>query len=318
MKVHVTFDVEVWCNSWNDLDVRFPTAFDRYCYGRSKAGEYALPKTLEVMRTYGLVGVFFVEPLFAARFGERWLATIVDLIAAAGQDVQLHLHPEWTDEINPPPIADVSRKRQHLVHYTEAEQSSLIAIGRCLLERAKGAPVHAFRAGSFAANADTYRALRSNGLLVDSSLNASYDYSAGSIDGMDRFTSRRTIEGVEVYPVTAMRDGFGRLRAAQINGCSFGEMRAALVDAERAGVEHFVIVSHNFDLMKPSSCAPDRIVVQRFETLARFLAQQPERFQVEPFPKEPSGRVARSERRPAVAPWQTVRRYLEQAVRTVV
>jgi hypothetical protein len=53
-------------------------------YGRSPAGDYALPKTLEILDRNGLKGVFFVEPLFAARFGVEHLATIVDLIRAGG------------------------------------------------------------------------------------------------------------------------------------------------------------------------------------------------------------------------------------------
>jgi hypothetical protein len=112
MRVYVTFDIEVWCDGWSDLDGRFPSAFDRYYYGRSPAGEYALPKTTEILNQHGLVGVFFVEPLFSARFGSSYLDTVAGLIGGAGQDIQLHLHPEWTDEITPPILADVSRKRQ--------------------------------------------------------------------------------------------------------------------------------------------------------------------------------------------------------------
>ncbi|MBK9685528.1 MAG: hypothetical protein IPO59_20395 [Betaproteobacteria bacterium] len=82
------------------------------------------------------------------------------------------------------------------------------------------------------------------------------------------------IEGVEVFPVTVMADGFGRLRAAQVNGCSFAEMRSALLLAQQSGVEHFVIVSHNFDMLRSGSTAPDWTVVRRFEALCRFLAER--------------------------------------------
>jgi len=73
MQVHLTFDIEVWCNGWQQLDQRFPAAFERYCYGRSAQGDYALPKTLEILQRHGLTGVFFVEPLFSARFGASYL-----------------------------------------------------------------------------------------------------------------------------------------------------------------------------------------------------------------------------------------------------
>src|SRR5690606_13026751 len=127
--------------------------------GRSRHGDYALPKTLEILNRHRLNGVFFVEPLFAARFGLRYLRTVVDLIQQAGQKVELHLHPEWTDEISPPPIEDASRKRQHLTHYSLGEQTQLIRYGTQLLREAGVDEITAFRAGSFACNADTFRAL---------------------------------------------------------------------------------------------------------------------------------------------------------------
>ncbi|WP_341647565.1 hypothetical protein [Thauera humireducens] len=110
MNVLLTFDIEVWCNSWATLEQDFPTSFERYVFGRSEAGDFALPKTLDILDRHGLKGVFFVEPLFAARFGLESLATIVGLIQQAGQEVQLHLHPEWTDEARMPLLPNVTGK----------------------------------------------------------------------------------------------------------------------------------------------------------------------------------------------------------------
>ena len=129
MNVYLTFDVEIWCDGWDNLDGRFASSFQRYVYGRSSKGDYALPKTLEILDRYGLKGVFFVEPLFAARFGVEHLATIVQLIRAGRHDIQLHLHPEWTDEIRPLPFPGASKKRQHMSYYSCEEQTALITLG---------------------------------------------------------------------------------------------------------------------------------------------------------------------------------------------
>jgi hypothetical protein len=316
VKVYVTFDIEVWCDGWSDLDGRFPAAFERYYYGRSSAGSYALPKTLEIMNRHGVTGVFFVEPLFSARFGARYLATVARLIADAEQDVQLHLHPEWTDEIRPPILADVSTKRQHMVNYREDEQTTLIGVGRRLLEEALGGAVTVFRAGSFAVNHDTYRALARNGFTLDSSLNPAFDYSGGSIAGMHDFGSTRVIEGVRCFPVTVYRDGLGRRRPAQLNGSSFGELKRALLDAHARGVQHFVIVSHNFEMLKPGSSAPDWFVVRRFEALCCFLAEHRDRFDVGPFAADAADATAES--RPRVPLGATAGRLAEQIVRRFV
>jgi len=312
MQVHLTFDIEVWCNGWHQLDERFPASFERYCYGRSSHGDYALPKTLEIMNRHGLRGVFFIEPLFSARFGSAPLDTMVRLIADAGQDVQLHLHAEWTDEISPPLIADVSRKRQHLTLYTADEQAALIGHAKRLLEAASGTPVTAFRAGSFAANRDTYRALARNGIRVDSSLNAMADHAGGSIADVTGHAVQREIEGVTVYPVTVFRDGLGRARPAQVGACGFDELREAIQSAQRAGCRHFVIVSHNFEMLKPGSSEPDWIVVRRFERLCAWLASQRGQLVVGPLPTSADPRPTAADLRPTATWWPTARRHVEQ------
>ncbi len=274
MKVLLTFDVEVWCNGWGALDKSFPASFQRYIYGQSRYGDYALPKTLEMLNRHGLHGVFFVEPLFAARFGRSYLETVVQIILAAGHDVQLHLHPEWTDEITPALVPDNHGKRQHLSYYTLDEQAALIAHGKKMLLDAGVRAVTAFRAGSFAVNRDTYTALKRNGLYIDSSLNYFYAVSGADLRADHDLRQPDRIAGVCSYPITVFRDGYYRVRPAQVSGCSFTELRGALLDAKGKGQQYFVLVSHNFEMLKPGSVLPDRIVVQRFEQLCAFLAAQ--------------------------------------------
>jgi len=280
MNVYLTFDIEVWCGGWRDLDGRFPASFERYVYGRSPKGDYALPKTLEILERNGLKGVFFVEPLFAARFGLRHLTTIVEMIRAGGHDIQLHLHPEWSDELRPLPFPGADRKRQHLAYYTLDEQITLVRLGLALLAQAGCGPISAFRAGSFASNADTYRALKACGIGIDSSLNEVCADSGPDLRGQLDFTRPQRIEGVDVLPMTVFRDGTGRLRPAQLGACSFAELRAALLSAKAGGTGHFVILSHNFEMLRQGSSDPDGIVVRRFERLCRFLAARRDQFTV--------------------------------------
>src|SRR3546814_6004994 len=44
---------------------------------------------------HGLKAVFFVEPMPALVCGVDWLKPLVATILARGQEVQLHLHPNW-------------------------------------------------------------------------------------------------------------------------------------------------------------------------------------------------------------------------------
>lgn len=316
MNVHLTFDIEVWCNGWTNLDGEFASCYPRYVYGHSKYGDYALPKTLEILNRHGLHSIFFVEPLFSARFGARYLEQIVRLIDDAGQEVQLHLHPEWTDEISPAIIPNVSAKRQHLTYYALDEQTALILHAKNLLENALGKPITAFRAGSYAINEDTFLALASNGITVDSSINRCYAISAPELVRKNGATAPFTVEGVVTYPITVFHDGFGRKRPAQVGACGFGEMRQALESARDEGCSDFVIVSHNFEMLKPGRSDPDFVVVRRFEQLCRYLANSGTRFSVGGFGSHSEAQAsARKPQAPRTGMLPTVWRVAEQLAR---
>ncbi len=319
MNVHLTFDIEVWCNGWNSLDREFATCYPRYVYGRSKQGDYALPKTLEILGNHGLKGVFFVEPLFSARFGQEYLERIVRMIVDAGQEVQLHLHPEWTDEIKPPILPEISQKRQHLTYYSLDEQVELIRYSKALLESVLGKPVTAFRAGSYAANTDTFKALARNGISIDSSINGNSSISAPELVQEFGSASPFWAHGVKTYPISVFRDGIGRTRPAQVGACSYQEMRQAITSAQDSGWSDFVIVSHNFEMLKPGSADPDLIVARRFKSLCRLLEQNsttlpttgfsaPATNTTSPFPDQgPQSQLS-----------STIWRYAEQLIRRIV
>ncbi len=317
MNVFLTFDIEVWCNGWDDLDGSFPGSFERYVYGHSAHGDYALPQTLAILNRHGLKGVFFVEPLFATRFGTEHLDTIVRLIRDAGQEVQLHLHPEWTDEAIQPLIEDCATKRQHLSYYTLDEQTALIAHGKRMLECAGSGPITAFRSGSFAANGDTFKALHRNQIFLDTSLNRCYDVSAPELRSTYSFDQAFETEGVTTFPVTVMKDGFGKDRHAQVGACSFDEMRGALLSAQRAGHRDFVVVSHNFEMLKPATSSPDWVVVKRFERLCSFLAANSQLFCVRGFGADllSPAELSQPLSPPKATLFATSRRYAEQLQR---
>lgn len=319
MRVYLTFDVEIWCDGWAELDRKFPQAFDRYVYGQSGHGQYALPKTLEVLARNELKGVFFVEPLFSARFGRGPLTRIVELIQGAGQSVQLHLHPEWCDEVSPALIEGLKAKQPNLYGLSLAQQSALIAIGLNFLKEAGAAPVHAFRAGSYAANIDTLSALAHAGLTADSSYNVCYASERRDANGED-CAPLRSIGQVGEYPIAVFEDGFGRLRPAQVGACSLSEMIDALESAYRHGETDFVIVSHNFEMLRPGRSEPDWIVVRRFEGLCAYLAKHRDLFSVEPgYPHaRDSGRAPGLRVYPKAQRRSTLVRHAEQAWRRLV
>lgn len=314
MHVYLTFDTEVWCNGWHDLDARFEAAFERCILGRSAQGEYGLPWTLQTLQHHGLQGVFFVEPLFSARFGERWLHQIVQMIDVAGQDVQLHLHPEWVAELPPGTlaVANAAARRPFLRQYSLEDQARLIDWGRQALERALGRRVQAFRAGNFGVNRDTFVALERLGFGLDSSLNACSEGTEAALLGTSGFRSALRVGQVFSVPVTVFRDGLGRERPAHLTACAYEELHDALFAAHEAGCQHFVIVSHSFELLRRRRSTPDRRMVERFTRLCALLDRHRDRFHVGRF--HPAS-VPHGEHPPTVSRRATARRLVEQALR---
>lgn len=315
LNVLLTVDVEVWCDGWNDIDQRFPDAFRRYVYGPTRHGNFALPYTLQVLNEYDLKAVFFVETLFATRFGIQPLAEIVGLLRDADQYVELHVHPEWVDESIEPLLAHAGAKRPNIRDFSLAEQTILIGAGRRLLAEAGGGDAIAFRAGGFGFNRDTLKAVSANGLRYDSSYNA-------ALHGRDSGVAPGTIvvdtiacDGIVELPVTVFVDGTRSLRHAQLTACSFPELEGLLWSALSANRNSFVILLHNFELLNQTRNGVDRVVVDRFHKLCSFLDRNRDSFRVcgfdgfrpEPPPSQPA---------PLRSPlWKTAGRMLEQAYR---
>jgi hypothetical protein len=313
LDVFITVDVEIWCDGWLNIDQQFPSAFRKYIYGPTPKGDYGLPYKIDILKQYGLTGVFFVEPLFSTRFGIQPLTEIVGLLRDNSQEVQLHLHTEWVDESIEPLLENVLQKRQHLRYYSLEEQAILIAAGANLLTKAGASDVNAFRAGTFAFNSDTLCALAANNIPFDSSYNASmFGLDSGVMPGIV-VVEPIECHGTYEYPMTVFNDGTGRLRHAQLTACSYKEIERLLWQAAEVGRSAFVILSHSFELLNPAMDRPNDIVVNRFKKLCSFLDMNRDTFRVRGF-HGLTPKVRQVQPTPLASPiWMTAARMIEQA-----
>lgn len=303
LDVFFTVDVEVWCDGWNDIDAKFPDAFRRYIYGPTDSGQYGLPFQLQLLRDHGLTGVFFVEPLFAARFGQEALAEIVTLVRDAGQETQLHLHTEWVDEARAPLLPNITRKRQFLSQFSLAEQISLINAGKNLLIKAGAPHPNAFRAGSFAFNRDTLSALSVNGIPIDSSYNATMYGPESDIASRTMLYDGTTVAGGTLeFPMTVFKAGGCAPRHVQLGACSFSEIEGLLWRALKSGQRSFVILSHNFELLNAAKNRVDPVVLNRFRKLCSFFERHAGSFHVRGFDGAQVG-IQGGATRPLASPW---------------
>lgn len=225
---------------------------------------------------HGLKACFFVDPLPALLFGIEPIQRIVGTILEAGQEVQLHLHPMWTQADRR--VARTDPVRFELTQFPEDEQIDLILRARELLRQAGAPDPIAFRAGSFAANAETLRAVQRAGFRIDSSHNGSLMPWPCDTGFPETAVSPLSAGTLTELPVGLIDEGGGKLRHLQIGAVSLGEMRAALLHAEAEGSPLVTLVGHSFELATRDGERANDIVRHRFDALCGWLESAADRF----------------------------------------
>jgi hypothetical protein len=227
-----------------------------------------IPYQLGRLAAHGLKACFFVDPMPALVYGIEPIRLMVEPILAAGQEVQLHLHPCWADPAKPV---------FELTGLDPQRQIELVRTARDLLVEAGAPSPTAFRAGGYAADLATVEALATLGIAYDSSHNGSHHPSPSALPLDPRRIAPALLDGIVEIPVTQIGQRAGGLRHLQICAVSFDEMRAALLHA--AGNRHPVatIVGHSFELAARGGRRANPVLVRRFERLCDFLADHRER-----------------------------------------
>ncbi|MCP3730091.1 polysaccharide deacetylase family protein [Sphingomonas sp. MG17] len=226
---------------------------------------------LKLLAEHGLKATFFVDPMPAVAYGLEPIRRVVGAIREAGQEVQLHLHPNWAAASDEDRTAAASFE---LIDFTFTEQRELIRAASDLLVAAGAQRPIAFRSGSYSASDDTLAALAELGIRYDSSHNGSEHPWPSAINLPERQIAPVEHRGVIEVPVTLIEDKRGHLRHFQICALSTTEMRDALDHAVRCGHAATTIVSHGFELANRAGTRPNAIHVHRFEALCRMLAER--------------------------------------------
>lgn len=229
---------------------------------------------LDQFRRYGLKATFFVDPMPAILFGLDPIRRIVDTVLNAGQEVQLHLHPNWAGaKLGDKGAAYIGFEMMRFPRYA---QRDLIEGAVELLTAAGAPPPVAFRAGCFGANDDTLDALGECGFEYDSSHNGAAAPWPSEIALPATQVAPVRRGGVIEVPVSLVEDRAGQFRPFQICALSIGEIRAALDHAIRKKHVATTIVSHSFELANRNGCRANGIHVRRFDSMCRMLGEAKE------------------------------------------
>ena len=240
-------------------------------WGEAEGGAYGVGWQMDELEKHGLKGVFFVDPMPALLHGTEFLKPIVRSIVARGHEVQLHIHSEWLQWARHSPIN--GRTGRNIGNFDQADQATLLRLGKQWLEDAGAPSITAFRAGNFGANDDSLRALAEVGIAWDSSVNPAYHRYGCRISGArDQITPVHRL-GVGELPVSGIIDRPGSFRPAQICAMSAREMRVGVRHAVRERHPAFVVVTHSFEMLSRDRKRPNRAVMRRFTALCREAAR---------------------------------------------
>lgn len=266
MHVFVTIDTELaWRHHAAGLDAATVEA-------RSvEPGGVGLAWQLACLAQHGLKATFFVDPMPALVYGLEPFRRIVGAVLAAGQEVQLHLHPNWSGASATDRSAHASFE---LIDFSAEAQRALLIEAAGLLVAAGAPPPVAFRSGSYSANDDTLAALAAIGIAYDSSHNGAHHPWPSAIGLPPSRIAPIARRGVVEVPVTVIEDQPGVWRNFQICALSINEMRAALDHAIAERHVATTIVGHSFELANRAGTAENRVHVHRFERLCELLAER--------------------------------------------
>jgi hypothetical protein len=319
LNVFFTVDTQTDFNDWAEVDLHFADAFQRSIYGPTKLGNCALPLIFDVLNDYGLTGSFFVESLFALHFGLEPLQEEVSLVRDAGQEIQLLVQPEWVNQSMIHLFDEDLPRKALMSDLTLEQQTKLIEVGLELSRRAGVEQINAFRAGGYAVNRDTLKALRANGIIIDSSYNKASKIGTSDLFPEQLLLQPSLLDGVIMYPVSVFGDNNEQsLRALQLTTCSYREFECVLFQAVENEWDSVVIVAQSIGLMTSGQERLDPIVFKRFKNLCKLLAGNSDLFNVRGFTGlEPQAAA----QQPAIPVSGQLNRYLrigEQAVRCLV
>jgi len=244
--------------------------FDQHIYGRIGRVQYGVNRIMDMCDAYDGKATFFVDFCMHHQYGEAAIRDVCTLIESKGHDVQVHAHPNWMR----------GYERGTLHSYPFDVQNKIIEEVKQLYENCLKRTPLAFRAGAYAANLDTIRALENNGFKVDSSYFQLNKNCVLSAELSHRYSNHMFYLGnVLEVPVTVY-SMLGRVckkkSKIDINACSWTEIKHVASNYINESRVLFVILFlHSFSFIrqggKVNDISPNFSVIRKFERTLQFL-----------------------------------------------
>lgn len=244
--------------------------------GHINGKNYGVPLLSEILNQHNMKATFFVDVYTEKKEFVPKLIDVGRQLKRDGHDLQLHTHPNG--------MFDPRRYGMH--EYTLNEQTAIIKRGKELFwEWFQEYPV-AHRAGDWAADYNTLRALKENNILTDSSM--FYGWPACKLN-QPPLTKNiiKEYEGMLEVPASVFKCRplkiFSPYRLISTDGNSFDETWALIEILRKESIPIISLVYHSFSFLKwdreRTKYSVNHHRIKKFERLVKELSQSPS-FQV--------------------------------------
>ena len=228
------------------IDVESPigiNGIDNLIYGKTLEGEYGINKIIDLLDSYSIKGLFFVDIAEAWEYDEEQIKQVMIDIENRGHNVGVHLHPDR--------MADKNKK--FLWQYSYDEQYEMIKkVTDFYIKVLNHEPI-SFRAGRYGANNDTIDILNELGYKIDMSMYYGMKKRCKIEGEYETINRRKLINKVIEVPVTVFKsfDMFKYKRFDKIDeSMPLSEMKQVMREIEnKNSVDIISFFMHSFSLL---------------------------------------------------------------------
>ncbi len=260
MKTLVTITVDTEFSSHPE-DMGISGIIDGHSYG--------LPLFVKILKEYDFKATFFVDVYTINKPFLKSFVQAIDELKKQGHDLQLHTHPQGTFD----------PKRSGMKDYSLNEQIEIIKKGKELFYEWFATTPIAHRAGDWAANYDTLKALTANDIWIDSSMFFGWSNCALNNPALTKNISVWQ-DGLLEIPASVFEcvplGVFSPFRLVSTDGNSYNETKELLETFHQEGAPVVNLVYHSFSFIKWNKArteySVDQIRIDKFKNLMNYLS----------------------------------------------
>ena len=224
--------------------------------------QWGVYRIAELFAKYNIQGTFFVDVYESSLWGEEQIKRVCEKLDVLGQDVQLHTHPAWRDDIHDFRwLRDLKKEKSYVDQKFDMIaraplnlQIEILSDGIDMLANwLKKKPI-AHRSGGYSLNQETLQALRQTGMRVDSSMNPAHDNSKVNWSTNQIIVKENLME----IPVTVMEyvfkifghDLYRKKIKTDIDVCSLKELFAYVEQALSNDIRVLTLFMHSYSFIQ--------------------------------------------------------------------